>query len=150
MTYDTPECIRFIQGGAVREHVQAIQAAMRKSAEGCLSESELEHLGAVIRITVELYEYLQLPCTHSFCLTYMSESVFSGIESYCTVTPAYGVLVGAEESHIQWDSLSLSGLRTRFGSMFKEFDEAEAFEIKCRLLLDLYKVLIVFAGISYD
>lgn len=150
MTYDTPECIRSVQAEAVRQRVQAVQTPMKKSAEGALSESELEHLGVVIRITVELHEYFQLPCTHPFCLTYMSESVFSGIDSYCTVTRAYGVLGGAEESHIEWDSLSLAGLRTRFGSMFKAFDEANAFETKCRLLLDLYKLLIVFAGISYD
>ncbi|MGB7172639.1 MAG: hypothetical protein WBD23_03710, partial [Candidatus Acidiferrales bacterium] len=65
------------------------------------------------------------------------------------VTQAYDVLVGAKESQIEWNTLSAPELKVRFGSIFKAFDEAETFETKCRLLLDLYKVLIVFAGISY-
>ena len=37
-----------------------------------------------------------------------------------------------------------------FRSMFKKFELEENFEEKCRLLLDLFKLQIVFAGMSYD
>ncbi|MGB7173679.1 MAG: hypothetical protein WBD23_09015, partial [Candidatus Acidiferrales bacterium] len=79
MTYDIPECVRLLRADAIRQRVQAIQASMKESADGCFSESELEHLGVVIRLAVELHEYFQLSCTHSFCLEYVSESIFSGI-----------------------------------------------------------------------
>jgi len=122
---------------------------MAKSAEGSFLESELEDLRAVIRLTVELHEYFQLACTHPFCLTYVSESVFSGIDSYCNVTQAYNVLVGAKESQIEWAAVSISGLKGHFALMFEAFDKENVFESKCRLLLDLFKLMIVFAGITY-
>jgi hypothetical protein len=34
--------------------------------------------------------------------------------------------------------------------MFNSFTKEVNFESKCRLLLDLFKLQIVFAGISYD
>ena len=38
----------------------------------------------------------------------------------------------------------------KFKSTFQTFELEENFEEKCRLLLDLFKLQIVFAGISYD
>jgi hypothetical protein len=147
---DVPNCVDIFSTDPVVRHVRAIQGSMKKSAEGCFSESELEHLRAVIRLTVELHEYFQLPCTHPFCLTYVSESVFSGIDSYTSVTQAYKVLVGAAESQMGHDVISVPELKVQFASMFEAFDKEDVFESKCRLLLDLYKLMIIFAGISYD
>jgi len=81
---------------------------------------------------------------------YVSESVFSGIDSYTSVTQAYKVLVGAADSRMGWDTISVPELKVQYASMFEAFDKEKGFESKCRLLLDLYKLMIVFAGISYD
>jgi hypothetical protein len=40
--------------------------------------------------------------------------------------------------------------KTQFFSTFNEFVEEANFERKCRLLLDLFKLQIVFAGMSYS
>jgi hypothetical protein len=44
---------------------------------------------------------------------------------------------------------SRESFKTQFVSMFKEFTEEVNFENKCRLLLDLFKLQIIFVGISY-
>lgn len=150
MRDDISSCVGIFRTDAVLHRVRANQASMAELAEAWFSESELEHLRTVVRLVIELYEYFQLPCAHSFCLSYVGESVFSGIDSYCIVTRAYRMPRGAKESQIEWNSLSLPELKTRYACMFKAFEEVNAFETKCRLLLDLYKVLIVFAGLTYD
>lgn len=150
MAFDIPECVNLVQGDVVLAHVRAVQASMERAASDDFSESELEHLRAVTRLAVEIYHYFQLTCAHSFCLMYQSESVFSGIDSYCIVTQAYRMLAGARESQIKWDAISAPELKVRFTSLFDGLAAERAFESRCRCLLDLYKLMIVFAGISYD
>jgi hypothetical protein len=45
---------------------------------------------------------------------------------------------------------SRESFKTQFISMFNEFTKEANFENKCRLLLDLFKLQMVFASISYD
>jgi hypothetical protein len=45
---------------------------------------------------------------------------------------------------------SRDSFKTQFVSMFNKFTKEVNFEKKCRLLLDLFKLEIVFAGISYN
>jgi len=66
------------------------------------------------------------------------------------VTHAYKVLVNAKESKIEWGRLSIPLLEEQFAPMFAEFEQEANFENRCRLLLDLFKLQIVFAGMSYD
>jgi len=44
----------------------------------------------------------------------------------------------------------MQSLRDRFLSLYREFVAETKFENKCRLLLDLFKLQIVFAGAFYD
>jgi hypothetical protein len=104
----------------------------------------------LVRLTVELHHYFQVSCAHSFCLSYASQSIFSGIDSYCSVTHAYDVLVGAIGSGIDWGTICVSDLKELFASTFEAFDKEKGFESKCRFLLDLYRLMIVFAGISFS
>jgi len=151
MKNDTPQCVQRIETSAdIRRRVETLHASMAESSHGCFSKTELDHLRTVIRLTVEFHSYLRLACTHHFCLTYMSESIFSGVDSYCGLTGAYKVLRDATESRIEWSGISAPSLKERFSSIFDEFDRETNFEAKCRLLLDLFKLQIVFAGMSYD
>jgi|SRR5882762_1202542 len=158
------------------ERVRTIQAQMVEPGGSCFSESELEDLRVLIRLTVEFHDYLQgiwpteeiannlrsvWPAPkllndlqnaniNPSVLDYMCGSIFAGVESYMSVTRAYKVLVGAVGSRIEWSAISLLSMKEHFLSMFAEFVEANNFENKCRILLDLFKLQIVFAGLSYD
>jgi hypothetical protein len=154
-----------------RKRVQTIQASMVKSVESCFSESEQDGLRCLIRLTVEFDYYLkagnpplrklmeqsQLRLNTNIQikpkeneLRYSTESIFWGIDSFCHVNNAYNVLVGATKSRVRWGKVSMSSLKKQFVSMFKKFTFEKNFEKKCRLLLDLFKVQIVFAGVFYD
>ncbi len=134
----------------VRQRVRTIQASMGEACHACFSAAELDNLKVVVRLTVEFHSYLHLSCGHLFCLEYACESIFSGVDSYRSTTHAYKVLVGATESRIVWNAISIPLLPEQFAAMFDEFDGETNFENKCRLLLDLFKLQIVFAGVSYD
>jgi hypothetical protein len=83
-------------------------------------------------------------------LTYSVESIFSGIDSFARVTRAYKVGVGALNSEVRWGSFAAQALKDEFDVLFQRFEVENTFEKKCRLLLDLFKIQIVFAGMIYD
>ncbi len=155
----------------LKERIQTIQASMVESARPGFSESQLDHLRVLIRLTMEFYDFLQygnpglreiterhqrgagghIPIdTHEQELTYTSESIFWAIDSFCSVSAVYGVLTGSLKSGIEWDKIRRSSLKELFVSMFHDFEIEADFVKKCRLLLDLFKIQIVFAGVSYD
>ena len=125
----------------------------------------------VIRLTVEFQDHLQngnpdlrgivQRLQHSIGsdshvnmdeteLRYDNESTFSGIDSFCSVSAAYSVLIGATESKIEWGVVSVLALKELFVAIYREFDAEVDFVKKCRLLLDLFKIQIVFAGVTHD
>ena len=137
----------------IRERIRTIQASMVESARSCFGESELDDLRCVIRLTVEFYDYLQsasMDPLNKFDLRYNCESVFSGIDEFNSLTHAYSVLVGTTNSRVEWGLISVLSLKEQFLSWFREFEIATKFENKCRLLLDLFKLQIVFAGMLYE
>jgi hypothetical protein len=163
--------------GEVIDRVRAIQASMTEEAKSCFDEEELGDLRCVIRLTVEFQDYLehgsteialrlqQGPMAHLFNnlqiaaadpfnkydLQYACDSVRSGVDSFCRLNQAYRVLIGATGTRFQWNTLvSADSFKRRFISMFDEFIVEKNFESKCRLLLDLFKLQMVFAAVSYD
>lgn len=123
---------------------------MIKAIEDCFSASEIDDLRCIVRLTIEFHYYLQIACNHSFCSEYVSHSIFAGTECFTGLTHAYRVLVGATKSQVEWRDLSLPSLKEKFAALFEKFDKEEVFETKCRYLLDLFKLQIVFTGIVYD
>jgi hypothetical protein len=82
---------------------------------------------------------------------YACESILSGIDSFWDLSTIYRRSVGATDSKIEWSMISSGeSFETHFVSMFSKFTEEINFESKCRLLLDLFKLQIVFVGISYN
>lgn len=144
------DCVDLFISEQTIRHVRQTQASMINSIEDCFSASEIDHLRCVARLTIEFHYYLQVGCDHSFCSEYVSHSIFAGIESFMRLTHSYGILVGAMRSQLAWDALSLPRLKETFGALFEKFDKEEVFETKCRYLLDLFKLQIVFTGIVYD
>jgi hypothetical protein len=171
-----------IQASDVFKRVKEIQSSMVESAKSSFDASELGHLRAVIRLTVEFHEYLesgsvemaqgirQLPYVgltseefqkdlqnastdtcNKYDLGYTCQSILPGVDSFCSLNAAYSKRDGATSSRIEWDMISSrESFKATFVSMFNKFIEEVNFESKCRFLLDLFKLQIVFAGISYN
>lgn len=137
-----------------RERVRIIQASMSNGARQCFVESEIGHLDCLIRLTVEVAEYLQSANIESLRaedVRYMIESIFSGIDSFCSVSRAYRSLLGAMDSDIEMSMvISLASLTQQFSDRYENFVREVRFEKQCRLLLDLFKLQIMFAGAFYD
>lgn len=132
------------------ERVRTLQALMTESVGSQFLDVELDHLRVLIRLTVEFHDYLQGASAGPLEPRYTCESIFAGIESFTTVTRGYKVLIGALNGTIQERTVSLALLKEQFVPMFDEFLVQDDFEKKCRLLLDLFKLQIVFAGLLYE
>ena len=157
--------------------VKEIQAAMEDSAKLSFDNTELGHLRCVIRLTVEFHHYLEHgsvefaramqegPLAHLFAdlqsaadnpfnrydLEYTCSSIRSGVESFCNLNQTYGIMAGAKGSRVQFSMMSsMETFKRQFISMFRQFVEETNFENKCRLLLDLFKLQMAFAAISYE
>lgn len=83
-------------------------------------------------------------------LRYNMETVFSGVDSFMLLCGSYGTLPSAVPSRLDWGNVSIPRLKERFEAHFAEFLGEEKFEEKCRLLLDLFKIQVVLAGMIYD
>jgi hypothetical protein len=177
MNDDMEKRIREIRASDVVKRVKEIQASMAESAKPHVDESELSHLRCLIRLAVEFDDYLEhgsveiatgilngplakyVPDARSasadpsnkYDQRFVCESVRSGVDSFCSLNASYRVLEGASDSVVEWGmTSSKESLNANFTAMFKEFVEEVNFGKKCRLVLDLFKLQIVFAGISYE
>jgi len=138
--------------------VSKIQSSMAEPARARFCEENLDHLNVLIRLTVEFSSYLRRTTTASpddekLIREYVCDSVFGGIESFRWVAFRYRGLNRATSTKIGWKSLSgtvSSSFNEEFFIMFDEFLAESSFEHRCRLLLDLFKLQIMFAGISYE
>jgi len=139
------------------QRVQAIQLSMQESARPAFDDEHIQNLGILIRVTVEFHDYLrsaspwpQFPDDPFHDMTYMIDKILFNIDSFRIVLHTYGVLVGSTKSRIDWSAVGVQSLKDRFLSLYPEFVAETKFENKCRLLLDLFKLQIVFAGAFYD
>jgi hypothetical protein len=125
---------------------------MVKSALPCFSADEQRHLRTLVRLVFEFHDFLSM--RNSFQQTkgqlmYMADSIFSGIDSFCYVNDAYRVLKESEESKFDWLKVSKRTLTAQFGKMFDDFCVESNFERRCRILLDLFRIQIVYAAAVY-
>jgi hypothetical protein len=161
----------------IEERVKEIQDAMAKAAQWRFDESEVAHLRCLVRLAVEFNDYLEhgsvtiarsmlegpgakyVPDLQSasadplnkYDLDFVCQSVRSGVNSFCTLSGSYKILNGAVEGKVEWSTISsMQAFKNNFAAMFKEFVQETNFERKCRLLLDMFKLQIVFAGVSYE
>jgi len=127
--------------------LRAVQDSMVREVKPWFSERELDALRVVTRLTVEFHKDLAANGVSN----YVSESVFSGIDSFALLLHAYKVLKGAEvHSRLVWKASSASALKREFQFLYSKFIAERTFEKRCRLLLDLFKLQIVLAAMTYD
>lgn len=139
------------------ETVRSIQQSMSEFARPAFDDSEIEDLRILIRVAIDFHHCLhsippwpQFPEDPVHNMTYKLDSVLFNVDSFRRVMHAYGTLVGSTGTTINWDGLTVRSLKSVFASAYTSFLEAATFEAQCRLLLDLTKLQIVFAGASYD
>ncbi len=135
-----------------RAEVDAIQASMVEGASHFL-DSQLDALRCVIRLTVEFFQCLQrvdIDSVNDHSLQYWGESIFSGIDSFTSLSQAYRMTMGATRSTLPQRVTSRAALKEEFTAMYREFAGETNFEKRCRLLLDLFKLQIIFVGMTYD
>jgi hypothetical protein len=128
--------------------VRALQRPMLEEAASCFEQSELEHLRVVVRLAVEFYYHVE--GRDQADLRYVSDSIYSGLESFRRVNDAYNVLHGSRRSDIDWKTVHVATIQDEFKVRFEKFEREQAFEERCRLLLDMFKLQLVFAAVSYQ
>jgi hypothetical protein len=139
---------------------QAIKVSMADAARPAFNDRDIVHLGVLIRLAVEFYDFLnskgpwpRFPEDPFNDRTYLIESIFGAIDSFRIVMQAYGIMIGATVTTvttIDWDNVTRQSLNSHYVSVFDQFVDEKVFERKCRLLLDLLKLQIFFASVYYD
>lgn len=139
------------------QRVMAIQQSMEESARPGFDDKHIQHLRVLVRLTVDFYDYVrsappwpQFPDDPLHDMTYKIDSILINVESFWVVMHSYGILVGSTISTIDWNGFNIRDLKDEFVAVYHAFVAQTNFKSKCRLLLDLFKLQIVFAGAFYD
>ena len=151
MTQDLNACAGSIgQSAEIAARVRAIQHPFLKCAVDFFSDAQKDHLRTLVRLAVEFRYYLDLPCTHQVCRLYVSESIFSGIDSYSSLVPSYRSSFGTVPSSIEWAPVTQQWITAEFKSLFEELNADHNFARRCRILFDLFRLQILFAALAYE
>jgi hypothetical protein len=133
--------------------VASIYGSMEEAAKPAFTDSDLRCVHSIVRLTVDFYNYLEtvdVTSPNKGDIRFACESILSGIDSFTVVNNSYRILVGSKSSALRLETALFHFLRERFISIYQEFLSEAVFENKCRLLLDLFKLQIVFVGMQYD
>ena len=146
-----PHCTRnaYLTEDALRQ-IKHTQDFMLDLARPRFDEKDSENLRVIVRLVMEFRYFCQLGCAHKWCAEYVSRSIWAGLDFYDELAHTYRGLEGAVESTLDWKNFSATKLKSDSLSLFAEFEREAVFERKMRLLLDLYKLQIVFVAIFFE
>ena len=177
MNSDIEKRVKELQSSDIFKRVKEAQALMVDSVKSRFEESDLGHLRCLIRLAFEFNDYLEhgsvdfatsiqngplakfVPDVDSasadpfnkYDLEFLCGSIRSGVKSFSVLSKSYKLLDGAADSKVEWSMISSrESFKASFVSIFNRFSEEASLETKCRLLLDMFKLQIVFAGIHCD
>jgi len=130
--------------------VRNIQASMLESAPAWWSEADRAHLRCLIRLNIEFFYYLQEQDMNGQSeVRFLGESVFSGIESLCSLAMTYRTMAGDTANPLARSLTSAEKVKKEFLSLYQDFSVDTNFDNRFRLLLNLFRLQIVFAGLTY-
>ncbi len=131
------------------QRVTTLQTSMTEDAKPYMLEV-LDHLKTIIELSLEFSDFLngEYTCPPELEPRHTCEAIFGGVESFSYVVSSYWGSFGPTGSSIP-ESLCLSKLKTCFADIFTSFIAERDFERKCSLLLDLFRLQIVFASMEY-
>jgi RHS repeat-associated protein len=133
--------------------VRTIFTPTAESAKPAFDDDDLNSLHSLISLAVEFRIYLETASRRNperDDVIYACESILSRVESFMNLNNAYRVIIGSTKSELGRDVMPLNMLTSKFLVLYDEFLTENIFEKKCRLLLDLFKLQLVFAAISFD
>jgi len=133
-----------------RFEIKDLQAQMETSAQSCFVQSEIDHLNSIIRLIAESAALPSYDQISDHDKRYAGDSIFSGMDSFCIVNSAYSILAGAEKSKLRWQELPYDRLENSFQDLYRRFLDQEDFMVRCRMMLDLFKIQILIATLNYD
>jgi len=159
---------------ALSERYAPVQRWMEAEARSTFSQPQLDSLRVLVRITFEFSRYLEFPkisdlkdylpkepslrkfyleqphLFDDFELKYAINTILNAVEFFLRVDHAYSALANSIESSVDWDEISRANLEKNFIVKFSEFQAESVFERKCRILLDLFRLQLVFAAFYSD
>jgi hypothetical protein len=134
-----------------------VQVPLMEAARPYFEEEEIQWLRGLIRLAVEFEDRLQRTKIEEIEraeLQYLAGSVFGGLDGFFLIGRAYYLLDDASGTQIGWHIGSKIGsplqLRQHYLTMYQEFLSETTFLNKCRLVLDLFKLQLIFVAIAYD
>jgi hypothetical protein len=138
--------------------VSKIKASMVQEPEADFGEEEIENLGILIRLSVQFYNFLTsrgrwpvFPEDSFQNMTYAADSILWNVDSFLyLIRHSYGIMGGTTKSTIDWNTVTAQSVKDRYLFVYQDFIAETDFLKKYRLLLDLYKLQLVFAGMFYD
>ena len=127
---------------------------MAQLAKSGYCEEDIEDLCVVTRVAVEVYAWLKDFNINSLEqnkdeVEYNCETVLWSINTFIKVCGDYSVLIGTIPSQIDWGVISVASLKKLIIATYERFDAENVFLKKCRILLDLYRMELVLAGLVY-
>jgi hypothetical protein len=135
------------------QRVRAIQLSMDEASRPAFEDNDIQHMHVLVKLAIQFYDYLRsAPPPDDSCRDrhYVCDSTFINFDSFRVVMNIYGILEGATTTTIDWNVINMRSLKEEFLSMYQAFVTQTNFEIKCRLLLDLFKLQLVYGGAFYD
>ena len=141
-----------------RTITQKIKASIVQEPEADFNEEEIENLGILIRLSVQFYNFLtsrgrwpEFPEDPFHNMTYAVDSIIWNVDSFrYLIHHSYGIMDGRTKTTVDWNTVTASSIKDQYLSMYQNFIDETDFLKKFRLLLDLYKFQLVFAGLFYD
>ncbi len=136
---------------------RAITAAMVAEVRAELEEKDLQEIGELVEVGVQFFHFLTargrwpaFPEDPFLNMTYEVSGLLCHVDTFLSLVGLYGILTGSKPSMIDWSAVTASSLKDRYLSAYQEFIDETHFVKKLRLLLDLYKLQLVYAGMFYD
>jgi hypothetical protein len=137
--------------------MEEIRDLMAVDARPGFSEADIEHLHVLIRLVTQFRDYLRSAApdlaisSSNFEETmYVIDAILFNVESFRKIMQSYSVLVGSEASTLSAKAITVASVGDQFLKLYDVFLHEAGFEPRCRLLLDMFKLEIVFAGAYYD
>lgn len=137
---------------AMYDRLDALYAPFAARGDGLLPEHDIVSLRVVLRLVVEVVDFIErrgTPTLGAFETSYLCESVFSGISSFSQVVESYIFVAGAPLSKVSSLEWSIDSMASQIPRLFAKFCDSNDFLEQCRLILDSFKLCIAMAGLLY-
>jgi hypothetical protein len=137
------------------QEVREAQDLMLAASQSCLVGSEPGDLRALIRITIEFFYFLEGHLKLEGVLkgdetNYAIDTVFSGVDSFMSLSASSRMITNNAPTAVNWDQINRTTLWQVFLALYQQFRSERNFERQFRLLLDLFRLQLIFAGMNYD